>query len=120
MLYSNVPVYTDSFLPDGWEAQTSLGFFYTLFLFVLLSKLFNIVKDSSFERFISYIGTISWEVFLVQMVLIGSGVISFMGARLFATNYMQAGFALISTLVLSLVFAELYNKILNFIRNRII
>lgn len=36
-LYRGIPEKFDSFLPNGWEAQTSLGFFYTLFLFVLLS-----------------------------------------------------------------------------------
>ena len=36
MLYSNVPLYADPILPDGWEAQTSLGYFYTLGLFLLL------------------------------------------------------------------------------------
>lgn len=38
MHYSGILETFDPFLPNGWEAQTSLGFFYTLFLFVILSK----------------------------------------------------------------------------------
>lgn len=112
MLYSNVSLYADPILPDGWEAQTSLGYFYTLALFLLLSKLYLKTKTSKLKQYIFHIGTISWEVFLVQMVLIGSGVLNTVSSRLFSSSYFQLSFTVISALFISLLFAEIYKKIL--------
>ena len=36
MMYSKVPTLADPVLPDGWEAQTSLSYFYTLLLVVIV------------------------------------------------------------------------------------
>lgn len=112
MLYSNIPLYADPILPDGWEAQTSLGYFYTLGLIVILSKLYTKLKTSKLKQYITHVGTISWEVFLIQMVLIGSGVLSSVSTRLFETAYLQISFRIIVTLSISLMLAELYKKIL--------
>lgn len=112
MLYSNIPLYADPILPDGWEAQTSLGYFYTLGLIVILSKLYTKLKTSKLKQYITHVGTISWEVFLIQMVLIGSGVLSSVSTRLFETAYLQISFRIIVTLSFSLMLAELYKKIL--------
>lgn len=113
MLYSNVPVYMDPVLPNGWEAQTSLGFFYTLLLVVLLSKLYEKLKPSRIREYISHLGTISWEVFLVQMVLIGSGVLSYTSSKLFNSTILQIGFKVIAALVITVLFAELYKRLLD-------
>ena len=112
MLYSNISLYADPILPDGWEAQTSLGYFYTLALFLLLSKLYLKTKTSKLKQYITHIGTISWEVFLVQMVLIGSGGLNIVSSRLFSSSYFQLSFTVISALFISLFFAEIYKKIL--------
>lgn len=112
MMYSNVPLYVDSLLPDGWEAQTSLGYFYTLGLFLLLSKLYLKTKTSKLKQYITHVGTISWEVFLVQMVLIGSGVLNTISSRLFNSLYLQLSFTVISSFFISLLLAEIYKKIL--------
>lgn len=113
MLYSNVSLYADPILPDGWEAQTSLGYFYTLALFLLISKLYLKTKTSKLKQYITHVGTISWEVFLVQMILIGSGVLNTVSSRLFSFSYLQLSFTVISALFISLLFAEIYKKILS-------
>lgn len=112
MLYSNVPLYADPILPDGWEAQTSFGYFYTLGLFLLLFKLYSKLKTSKLKQYITHVGTISWEVFLIQMVLIGSGVLNLVSSKLFDSAYLQLSFTVIAALIISLLFAELYKKIL--------
>ena len=53
MHYSGIPERIDPVLPNGWEAQTSLGFFYTLFLFVLLSKIYEKIKNSKLTKYIT-------------------------------------------------------------------
>ena len=112
MLYSNVPLYADPILPDDWEAQTSLGYFYTLGIFLLLSKLYTKLKTSRLKEYITHVGTISWEVFLIQMVLIGSGVLNSMSSRLFDSVYLQILFTIIAALSISLLFADIYIKML--------
>lgn len=112
MLYSNFPLYADPILPDGWEAQTCLGYFYTLGLFLLLSKLYSKLKTSKLKHYIIHVGTISWEVFLIQMVLIGSGVLSTVSSSLFESAYLQISFTVLATLFISLLFAEIYKLIL--------
>lgn len=113
MLYSNVPIYADPFLPDGWEAQTSLGFFYTLGLFLLLSKLYAKLKDSKLKQYITHVGSISWEVFLVQMVLIGGGVLDAVGNRFIPYAYLRMPLKVIAVLSISLLIAETYHKLLS-------
>lgn len=113
MLYSNVPLYVDPILPDGWEAQTSLGYFYTLCLFMLLSKLYSKLNTSRLKQYITHVGTISWEVFLIQMVLIGSGVLNTVSSRLFDSVFLQIPFLIIAALSISLLFAEIYKKVYN-------
>lgn len=110
MQYSDVPLYADPILPDGWEAQTSLGYFYTFSLFLLLSKLYTKLKSSKLKQYITHVGTISWEVFLIQMVLIGSGVLSIASSKLFDSAYLQIPFTIIAALTISLMLAELYKK----------
>lgn len=119
MHYSGIPERFDSILPNGWEAQTSLGFFYTLFLFVLLSKIYEKIKNSKLTKYITHYGTISWEIFLVQMVLLGSGVVEFASTRVFQSIYLQVGFKVIFVLTLSLLIAQLYKNFLNVIILRI-
>lgn len=113
MLYSKVPLYADPVLPDGWEAQTSLGYFYTLGLFLLLSMLYTKLKSSKIKQYITHLGTISWEVFIIQMVLIGSGVLNAVSLKLFDSVYLQLTFSVIVALSISLLFAEIYKKILD-------
>ena len=110
--YSNIPLYLDPILPDGWETQTSLGYFYTLFLFTLLSKLYTKLKTSKIKQYIKHVGTISWEVFLIQMFLIGSGVLNNVSARLFDSDHLQVIFKICAALSISLLFAEIYKKML--------
>ena len=112
MRYSDFPIMADPLLPNGWEAQTSIGFFYTLFLFVVLFKTYKRIKNSKVIRYINFIGTISWEVFLVQMVLIGSGVLGFVSSTLFHNGYYRVGFKVISALFATLLFALLYHLVL--------
>lgn len=112
MLYSNVPLYADSVLPDGWEAQTSLGYIYTLCFFLLLSKLYTKLKQSKLKQYITHLGTISWEVFLLQMVLIGSGVLDFVSSWLFDSVLSQCSFKVFVAIAITLLFAELYRKVL--------
>lgn len=109
MHYSGIPERIDSFLPNGWEAQTSLGFFYTLFLFVLLSKIYEKIRNSKLTEYITYLGTISWEIFLVQMVLLGSGVVKFVSAIFFKSVYLQLCFEVLITYFISIFCAKLYN-----------
>lgn len=113
MLYSKVPDYIDLVLPNGWEAQTSLGFFYTLLLVVLISELYDKLKTSKIKEYISHLGTISWEVFLVQMVLIGSGILDYTSSKLFHSTIFQIGFKVIVALFVTLLFAELYKRLLD-------
>jgi len=112
MIYSKVPVFADSFLPDGWEQQTSLSFFYTLFLFVVLSWLYNKLKQTRIKTYITHVGTISWEVFIVQMVLIGSGVLEFISSRLFPTTYIGVLFKILMAMAVTLIFAEIYKRLI--------
>lgn len=119
MLYSGVPEKFDSILPNGWEAQTSLGFFYTLFLFMFLSKKYERLKNQRIPKYIANLGTISWEIFLVQMVFLGSGVVEFVSTRVFQSVYLQIGLKVFLVLTLSLLFAQLYKKFLNVIILRI-
>lgn len=119
MLYSKIPVYADPILPNGWEAQTSLGFFYTLFLFIALSQLYDKLKASKIKDYITHLGTISWEVFLVQMVLLGSGVLNYASSKLFDSVYLQISFRIIAAIVITLVFAELYKRILSPVYDKI-
>lgn len=112
MLYSKVPLYADPILPNGWEAQTGLGYFYTLGLFLLLSKLYTKLKTSKIIQYIVHVGTISWEVFLIQMVLVGSGVLGLITSELFDSEYLQVLFTVIAALSISLLFASIYKKIL--------
>lgn len=111
MLYSKVPLYADPILPNGWEAQTGLGYFYTLGLFLLLSKLYTKMKIPKLKQYITHIGTISWEIFLIQMVLIGSGVLNFVSLKLFDSAYLQLSFTVIAALFISLLLAEIYHKL---------
>ena len=104
--------YLDPILPNGWEAQTSLGFFYTFLLFVLLSKLYDCLKSSIIKKYISHLGTMSWEIFVVQMVLLGSGVLNYTSSKMFSGAYMQVCFKLLAALLISLLFSELYKKFL--------
>ena len=112
MIYSCVPLYLDPILPDGWEAQTSLGYFYTLGFFMLLLKIYTKLKTSKLKQYITHVGTISWEVFLIQMVLLGSGVLNSISSRLFDSAFFQLSFKIIAALSISLLFAEIYKKIL--------
>ena len=112
MLYSEVPVYVDPILPNGWEAQTSLGFFFTLLLIVMISKGYDIIIIN-LKKYISHLGNLSWEIFLVQMVLIGSGVLDYVSSRLFRASLFKLGFKVCAALVITLSFAELYNWFLN-------
>ena len=111
-LYSNVPIYADPILPDGWEAQTSIGYFYTLFLFILLSRLYAKMKTTKIKQYIAHVGTISWEVFLIQMVLIGSGLLNAISTWMFHSVYLQVAFKVIAVPLISLLFAEIYKKML--------
>ena len=111
MHYSEVPKLLDSVLPDGWEAQTSLGFFYTLLLFVLLASCYDKLKNRSLTKYITNIGTISWEVFLIQMIVLGSGVIDY-GTKFFKSTILQVGYKVFIVLLISLFCAQLYKKIL--------
>lgn len=113
MLYSNVPLYADPILPDGWEAQTCLGYFYTLALFFIIVNLYLKSKTSKLKQYITHVGTISWEIFLIQMVLIGSGVLNTVSSRLFNSSYLHLSFTVISALFISLLLAEIYKKILD-------
>lgn len=115
MKYSNVPLWADPILPDGWEAQTSLGFFYTLGLFLLLLRLYAKLKESKLKQYIIHVGTISWEVFLIQMVLIGSGVLNVISSTLFDSSYLQILIKVIMALSLSLFLADLYKKFLSIV-----
>lgn len=112
MMYSKVPTLADSVLPDGWEAQTSLSYFYTLLLVVIVSKMYDKIKSSRIKGYISHLGTMSWEVFLVQMVLIGSGVLSYVSSKLFQSILLQIGFKVVAALVITVVIAELYKRLL--------
>lgn len=120
MLYSKAPVVADSLLPDGWEAQTSLGFFYTLFLFVILVKVYGKLKESKIKQYITHLGTISWELFIVQMILLGSGILDFARSKIFNSIYLQISFKVLSALVITLLFAELYKQLLNifYVKNK--
>lgn len=113
MMYSKVSVLADSVLPDGLEAQTSVGFFYTLLLVVLVSKLYDKLKPSRIKNYISHIGTISWEVFLVQMVLLGSGVLDYASSMLFHSPIFRIGFKVTVALFITVLFAELYKRLLD-------
>ena len=119
MHYSEVPILIDPILPNGWEAQTSLGFFYTLCLFVLLKKCYAKIKNTHFANCISNIGHISWEVFLVQMVLLGSGIVEYTSARLFVSPVLQVCYKVLIVLFSSLFFAKLYKRVLLAILKRI-
>lgn len=110
ILYSGVPDIFDPILPNGWETQTSLGFFYTLFLFVILSKNYEKVRTQRIAKYMVHLGTISWEIFLVQMVLLGSVVVEFVNAKLFQSAFFQVGFKVLMVLTFSLLFAQLYKK----------
>ena len=41
LVYRDMPNYLDPFEPDGWSFQTSISYFYTLFLFVFLEWIYN-------------------------------------------------------------------------------
>lgn len=112
MNYSGAPKRFDPVLPNGWETQTSLGFFYTLFLFVLLTKFYKKVKCYKVTKYISHIGTFSWEVFLVQMVLLGSGVVEYTTTRFFQSINLQVGYKVLIVFFISLFCAKLYKKAL--------
>lgn len=112
MHYSGVTEKMDPILPNGWEAQTSLGFFYTLFLFVILSKFYERIKNSKLTKYIAHYGTISWEIFLVQMVLLGSGVVEFVSKNVFQSLYLQMGFNVLIVLFISIFIAKLYKQVL--------
>lgn len=118
MLYSGAPEKFDSILPNGWEAQTSLGFFYTLFLFVILSKFYEKIKNSKIAQHITHFGTISWEIFLVQMVLLGSGVVDFVSTRFFSSTSSQVVFEVLFVLLISLFSANVYKNLLQTVFNR--
>lgn len=113
MLYSSIPLYADPLLPDGWEVQTSFGYFYTLSLFMLLLKIYTKLRNSKLKQYITHVGTITWEVFLVQMVLIGSGLLNIISLRLFDSAYFQIPFTIIAALLISLLFAEIYKMMLD-------
>ena len=113
ILYNKVPTCVYFILPNGWECQTSFGFFYTLLLFGLLSKCYDKIKKRKIAKYITYIGTISWEVFLVQMVLIGSGAVNFVSAKLFQSTYLQISFNIVVILSISLLLVELYKRLMS-------
>lgn len=115
MQYSNVPLFADPILPDGWEAQTGLGYFYTLGLFLFISYFYITLKTSKLKQYITDVGTFSWEVFLIQMVLIGSGVLNAVSSRLFDSVYLQMPFKIIAALSISLLFAKVYKKMLGLV-----
>ena len=118
MHYSKVPKLLDTVLPDGWEAQTSLGFFYTLLLFVFLTSCYDKLKNRSLTKYITNIGTISWEVFLIQMIVLGSGVIDY-STKFFQSTILQVGYKVLMVLLISLFSAKLFKKILLTIFNRV-
>lgn len=114
--YTELPIYADPLLPNGWEDQTGLSFFFTLGLFVLVSTIFAKLKNTRLKQYITHLGTISWQVFLVQMVLIGSGILDAMSSMLFDLNMLRVGFNVTAALVITLPLAVLYNKVLVAIR----
>ncbi len=114
MNYTVVSNRFDPILPDGWEAQTSLSFFYTFFLFYLLYRYYDRLRIyKMIQKFITHIGSISWEVFIIQMLLLGSGVISYLSSMLYQSFSLQIGFKVIATLLVSLFFAELLKKLMD-------
>lgn len=112
MHYSNLPNRLDSVLPNGWEAQTSLGFFYTLLLFVILSNIYEKVKTRKIAKYIVHLGTISWEIFLVQMVLLGSGVVVFVSENILQSIYWQVLFNILVVMLISIFGAKIYKRVL--------
>ena len=54
MHYREVPKLLDTILPNGWEAQTSLGFFYTLLLFVFLIGCYDKLRNSGLTKYITH------------------------------------------------------------------
>lgn len=79
----------------------------------MISKGYDIISIN-LKKYISHLGKLSWEIFLVQMVLIGSGVLDYVSSRLFRASLFKCiGFKVFAALVITLSFVELYNWFLN-------
>lgn len=107
--YNILPVWADPFFPDGWERQTSLGYFYTLFIFVVLTNLYSKIKDTKIATWFVYCGKRSWEIFIAQMFLLGSGFGSLISSVI-SNYYIQEVLLVLTTGVLSVCFAVLYDR----------
>ena len=70
--YFDIPNWLDKLLPEGWEQQTSLSYFYTLFLFIVLTKLYEAMKTAKVSKLIKFCGENSWELFVSQMIVLGT------------------------------------------------
>lgn len=112
LVYKGVPSELNLFEPDGWSFQTSISYFYTLFLFLFLEWLHSVFEYSRIVSFIRWAGKHSWEIFIGQMFWIGSG---FNGAinRFIANPIYGCICSVTCTLVISICFAILYNFLFN-------
>lgn len=66
-----VCTYTDldlrPFFFNQWKGHNWLGYFYTIFFFLLLRKIYAKFNDSPFVSWITSLGPMSYEIFLCQM-----------------------------------------------------
>lgn len=73
LVYCDMPTVLDPFEPDGWSFQTSISYFYTLFLFVFLEWIYYKIDSYRITRFFRWAGRNSWTIFIAQMFWIGTG-----------------------------------------------
>ncbi len=107
--FNLLPEWVDPFFPDGWERQTSVGYFYTLFFFVLLSNLYQKIRETKIASWLIYCGKRSWEIFIAQMFLLGSGLSTLINS-IVSVHWIQIITLIFTTVFLSVSFAVIYEK----------
>lgn len=117
LVYKSVPSELDLFEPDGWSFQTSISYFYTLFLFLFLEWLHSVIEYRRIVSFIRWAGKHSWEIFIGQMFWIGSGFNEAI-KRFITDSTFGSISSIMCTLVFSVCFAILYSFFFNKVTRR--
>lgn len=96
------------FFFNQWKGHNWLGYFYTVFFFLLLKKIYYKYNDKTIVKWLTDLGPMSYEIFLCQMF-----VYSFVSLNLFQSiknEILQYSAFVITTTILSLVPVIIYKR----------
>lgn len=118
-VYVGFPSWTEPFMPYKWEQQTGPSYFYSLFLFVVLLRFFKRIEGGRTSSLICKLGGYSWEVFLMQMFLLGTDLREIVDP-ITENKYIETFIVIVTTLILSIVLGIVYNRLMNCVAEKLV